>query len=143
MQGVVRNLLRAKTSVQAQKENWELLLSEAFGVALDESNTISLEKCRTIASNIAMRLQSDEITRRIEQEVAPVADNDQKSKLLMDIVVDMNIEVLSNFGLEGEDGYCLYQASTMQYATDPQIQQAMAPAMMHVQLKACAAKLLI
>ncbi len=123
----------AKDLLEAQKENWELLLQRAFGVRDTDASAVPVEACRGIASDVARIITSPEFTQRIEAEVKGVADPAAKQQALMQLVVDAHFDVLPNHGLEGENGYVRAQASMMRYTGDAQIMQSMQTAMMHVQ----------
>tara|TARA_B100000795_G_scaffold269458_1_gene258871 strand:- start:1538 stop:2308 length:771 start_codon:yes stop_codon:yes gene_type:complete len=122
--------------LEAQKENWDLLLDRAFGVVADDSNVIDLETCRNIAVNVSSKIRSDDFSSQIEMKVGQESDPALKQAALMELVVDVHLEIMPTFGLEGEEGYVRVQSSMMRYSGDQQIMQNMQQAMMHVQQKA-------
>jgi hypothetical protein len=125
-----------KELLEAQKENWDLLLDRAFGVKADKAKAIDIETCRNIASSVAAKIQSDDFTTKLEQKLAGVSDPVQKQAAVMELMIDVHMELMPSFGLDGENGYVCLQSSMMQYSGDQQIMQNMQQAMMHVQSKA-------
>jgi len=125
-----------KELLDAQKENWDLLLERAFGVVPDESTVIDLDTCRNIATSVSAKIQSDDFTSKIEEQVGTISDPAAKQAALMELIVNAHEDIMPNFGLEGEEGYVRVQSSMMRYSGDQQIMQNMQAAMMHVQSKA-------
>jgi hypothetical protein len=125
-----------KELLDAQKENWDLLLDRAFGVKADDSNVIDLETCRSIAISVASKIQSSDFTANIEKKVGSKTDPMEKQAALMELIVDAHMDIMPTFNLSGEDGYVLVQSSMMRYSGDQDIMQNMQRAMLHVQSKA-------
>ena len=125
-----------KELLEAQKENWDLLLYRAFGVDAEATTVIDIETCRSIAISVASKIQSDDFTKELEHQVGAVSDPMQKQAAVMELMIAIHMEIMPAFGLEGEAGYVRLQSSMMQYSNDQQIMQNMQSAMMHVQNKA-------
>jgi hypothetical protein len=126
-----------KELMEAQKENWDILLNRAFGINADDtSNQVSLDTCRSIAVKVAEKLKSDEFTATLEQEINSTSDPQAKQAAVMELMIALHMEIMPAFDLQGEDGYVRLQSSMMQYSSDEQLMRTMQEAMMHVQNKA-------
>ena len=76
-----------KELLDAQKENWDLLLDRAFGVKANDDNIIDLETCRSIAISVASKIQSSDFTSNIELKVGTKTDPMEKQAALMVIII--------------------------------------------------------
>ena len=127
-----------KDLMDAQKDNWEVLIERAFGVRTDDDSTeaISLETCRSIAKDVSQRVMSSEFEIAVKSRVDSISDPQAKQQALMELVVDAHFDILPKHGLEGEDGYVRTQAKMMNFTGDPEIVMAMQSAMQFLQSKA-------
>jgi hypothetical protein len=127
-----------KELLEAQKENWELLIERAFGVSMADGATeaITLETCRGIAKSVATHVMSPAFEAQVSERVDGIADPQAKQQALMELVVDAHFEILPEHGLEGEEGYVRAQAKMMNFTGDQEIMTSMHGAMTYLQSKA-------
>ena len=88
-----------KELLDAQKENWDLLLDRAFGVKANDDNIIDLETCRSIAISVASKIQSSDFTSNIELKVGTKTDPMEKQAALMVIIISFFFESFTLPGL--------------------------------------------
>ena len=126
-----------KELLDAQRENWELLIDRAFGVSFSDAATeaITTETCRSIAKQVASRVMSSEFAAQVSQRVDGISDPQAKQQALLELVVDAHFDILPEHGLEGEEGYVRVQAKMMSLTGDQEIMAAMQQAMTFLQSK--------
>ena len=119
---------------QLSDESWKQLLLTGFGIELD-SHVMSIEQIRQITMEISANMQANDFMTEIESVVTPLS-MEEKQAALMGILIPLQQKVTEKHGLNGEDGYIIFQAQLMKNMSDPQIQHNMAAAMSAVVQKA-------
>ena len=110
------------------------LLISAFGINLDD-HVISVDQIRAITVEISSEMQSAEFMSEIESNVVSLP-LEKKQEALMSILIPLQMKVTDKYGMNGEDGYIIFQAHLMKNMADPQVQHNMAAAMSAVVQKA-------
>eukprot|EP00943_MAST-04B_sp_MAST-4B-sp1_P006751 g6751.t1 len=108
-------------------ETWKILLITAFGIEL-ENHVISIDKIRNITMEVSSAMQHSDFMNEVESKVKTLP-MEQKQQALMGLLIPLQQSVTEKHGMEGEDGYIIYQAQLMKNMADPQIQHNMAAAM--------------
>ena len=115
-------------------ESWKHLLISAFGINLDD-HVMSVDQIRAITVEISSEMQSAEFMSEIESNVVPLP-MEKKQEALMSILIPLQMKVTDRYGMDGEDGYIIFQAHLMKNMADPQVQHNMAAAMSAIVQKA-------
>ena len=118
---------------QLSDESWKQLLLTGF-IELDD-HVMSIEQIRQITMEISANMQANDFMTEIESVVSPLS-MEEKQAALMGILIPLQQKVTEKHGLNGEDGYIIFQAQLMKNMSDPQIQHNMAAAMSAVVQKA-------
>jgi hypothetical protein len=108
-------------------ETWKILLLTAFGIEL-ENHVVSIDQIRNITMAVSSKMQHSDFMNEVESKVKSLP-MEQKQQALMGLLIPLQQSVTEEHGMEGEDGYIIYQAQLMKNMTDPQIQHNMAAAM--------------
>ena len=98
-------------------------------------HVMSIEQIRQITMEISANMQANDFMTEIESVVSPLS-MEEKQAALMGILIPLQQKVTEKHGLNGEDGYIIFQAQLMKNMSDPQIQHNMAAAMSAVVQKA-------
>jgi hypothetical protein len=101
---------------------WQTLLRKAFEVDFHEG--IELNRAREIQGGLAYKLQSPDFLAKVDALAAgwrenPSVSKEEQHSVLLGIILDGQMEVMPEFGYEGEAGYVQLQAQLMEHANDP------------------------
>jgi len=100
------------------KEIWQTMLTKGFDA--DFGEPIHLERAREIQAKISAHVLSPAFLARVDASTKDVAtaSNAEKHSSLMKLVMEGQMEVISDFGYEGDVGFVQYQAQVMEHSTD-------------------------
>lgn len=109
------------------KKIWELMLLKAFNAKLGDP--ITLHQAREIQAKISARLLSPDFHDRVDKVVgefgASATEAEKHSKLLT-LIMDGQMEIISEHSYDGEEGFVRFQAQLMEHSQDSIIQSSAA-----------------
>ena len=109
---------------EASQKMWRKMLVRAFGIEIDTDKRLTLERAREFTSDVSAKLQSNDFKETLKEamdDLGSGASNDEKRKELLSVLLPAQMEVMANYGYEGEDGYVEMQVALMEFAQDNQI----------------------
>lgn len=97
------------------------MLQRSFGV--DFTDGIDLNRAREIQGRLAYKLQTQEFLVKVDALAAgwktSSASKEEQHGALLGVILDGQMEVMPEFGYDGEEGYVQLQAQLMEHANDP------------------------
>lgn len=84
-----------------------MIARRAFGVKLGEADRLSVEQARQISSVMGMRMVSDDFLRKVDAAIGKLGKDPEpvdRQRALLECVLPMQMEVMKDFGFEGDPG---------------------------------------
>lgn len=103
---------------ELHKNIWQTLLAKAFEVEFKEG--IDLNRAREVQSALASRMQSAPFLEKVDEMAAGFTGDskpkEQQHTELLGLILEGQMDVIPEFGYEGEEGYVQLQAQLMEHA---------------------------
>lgn len=106
---------------QLSLQRWHVLIERAFGVTLQPGDNITVEKARLIALKLSFQMLSDKFLKSVDAliaELGPSPSDTARQQALLGAILPLQMDVMREFGYEGEDGYIRLQVALAEHATD-------------------------
>lgn len=108
------------------REKWQYIFEEAFGNY--PKKDLCKEDLEAIASEIYTRVTSDEFLDKVKARMENLPSEMtlvERRKVLLEDLFSLKLQILSQFGLEGDEGYIQYARGMWEFDHDPQLQSKM------------------
>lgn len=102
------------------REKWLYLFDKAFG--LNEVKTLTLEQAQNLTREIADAMTAEPFLQKVDgviQSLGAEGSMLERRQRLLEVLLPVQIEVMSRYGFEGEEGYVQAQRAMMDYFYDP------------------------
>ena len=108
--------------VCAPQQIWQTLLRKSFEV--DFTDGIDLKRAREIQGRLAYKLQSPDFLEKVDAMAAAWKGNasvtrEEQHSALLNVILEGQMEVMPEYGYNGEAGYVQLQAQLMEHSNDP------------------------